>query len=549
MSATTLARSSRLIPAAAGIVAAALLTVSPSPASAIDAVFDVTDYGATPNDATDDAPAFRSAIAAADAVAGSTVYVPAGTYLMDRPSDSVIGIVRMQNVTDVDVVGDGVTSVVKFKARNWSTGGDPHLFWCSGCSLVNFSDFTIDGSKSDAGFAGQEQMHGIFWLNSHDVTVQRMRFDDNFGDGVMTIGDGGTTQDVLVADNEFLNGGRSGIGVQGGTTQMQFLGNYFEGTRDQDIDFEPTGSSEVPPRPGPTDILIQDNTMVRGIGTCVTKPAGQECTQSVTIGGQEPTNKAKRIQLVDNQITGGGVRVFQTEDVTIEGNTVSSDLEQISPVLNVVGSTTGLVVRDNVLESDNPGKPVVEVGAANAAKPVDVLFEANTIRQLADGDGIRILQAIGPVTVRDNPEISGTGTGTGIKYNLEASDGITRGAVDVSGNTIEGFPLGALFHAVGTSKFDTVTFCDNDVSGGTAGVRFELINPASLAEAIVCNNVYGAGVTTKVFSDQVTSFTGTGSPEGVVRAPATSEFVRTDESNRLYIKQTPGSVSTGWLGT
>ena len=214
MSATTLARSSRLIPAAAGIVAAALLTVSPSPASAIDAVFDVTDYGATPNDATDDAPAFRSAIAAADAVAGSTVYVPAGTYLMDRPSDSVIGIVRMQNVTDVDVVGDGVTSVVKFKARNWSTGGDPHLFWCSGCSLVNFSDFTIDGSKSDAGFAGQEQMHGIFWLNSHDVTVQRMRFDDNFGDGVMTIGDGGTTQDVLVADNEFLNGGRSGIGVQ-----------------------------------------------------------------------------------------------------------------------------------------------------------------------------------------------------------------------------------------------------------------------------------------------------------------------------------------------
>ena len=88
------------------------------------------------------------------------------------------------------------------------------------------------------------------------------------------------------------------------------------------------------------------------------------------------------------------------------------------------------MVRDNVLESDNPGKPVVEVGAANAAKPVDVLFEANTIRQLADGDGIRILQAIGPVTVRDNPEISGTGTGTGIKYNLEASDGITRGAVE-----------------------------------------------------------------------------------------------------------------------
>ena len=107
---------------------------------------------------TDDSEAFRDAIAAADAAAGTnTLLIPAGTYVLDRPADNVIGIIRMDGVTNVNVVGVGPTSIVKWKARNWSTGGDPHLFACEDCSFVSFSDLAVNGTHGEPGFAGQDR--------------------------------------------------------------------------------------------------------------------------------------------------------------------------------------------------------------------------------------------------------------------------------------------------------------------------------------------------------------------------------------------------------
>ena len=59
------------------------------------AVFDVATFGATGDGVTNDAPAFRSAIAAADAAAGTnTVFIPARTYLMDTDGNGTPGCWR-----------------------------------------------------------------------------------------------------------------------------------------------------------------------------------------------------------------------------------------------------------------------------------------------------------------------------------------------------------------------------------------------------------------------------------------------------------------------
>jgi hypothetical protein len=537
--------------AVGGMLAAGLAATTPAQAMA---VFDVTDFGATGNGVTDDSQAFRDAIAAADAAAGTnTVLVPAGTYALDRSNNSVPGVVRMIGVTNVNVVGEGAASVVKWKPRNWSTGSDPHLFFCDGCSFVSFSDLAVDGSDGEPGFSGQEQMHALQFRNSADLTVDQVSFTDTFGDGVGVIGDlGGITEDVVVSNSTFTSSNRSGIGVQGGTRRMQFLTNHFEAGIDQDIDFEPTGSNDTPPRPGPEDVLIQGNTFVRDEDAACRPPIGseqgQQCTIAVTIGGQFATNRAKRVQFLDNQLTDSAVQLFQTEDVTLEGNTSSSDIEQNTPLLNIFGSTVGTTVRDNTFESTNPGKPVIAVVESNMSLPGDMIIEQNRIRQFSTGDGISVTRAIGPVVIRDNPELTGGGAGVGIRYNLTIGDGILREPAELSGNTIQRFTTAAVFlNAVGTAKFSTATMCDNDVSDQTTGIRLQLADASSIGEAVVCGNVWAPEVTTPVTTDKVTHFRGTGSPEGIVAAPVASEFIRTDEADRLYIKQT-GSGKTGWVG-
>ena len=505
------------------------------------AVFDVTDFGATGNGVSNDAPAFRSAVAAADAAAGTnTVFIPAGTYLMDTDGNATPGILEMDDVANVNIVGEGASSVLKYKVRDWATEAEAHLFACDGCAFVSFSDFAVDGSKDAPGFVGQERMHGIQLRDSHDAIVERVSFTDTKGDGVEVFGQPGITENVTISDNTFVDNGRSGVGVQGGTRFVDILDNHFEDISDQSIDFEPTGS--LTGRPAPTDFLIQGNTIVH-----------TTTTLAVTIGGQTPTNKAKRIQFLDNIMTDGHLRMRHAEDIVVQENTIISDSVQDAPVLSGAGDLTGITVRDNTLEGANTGKPVIEFLADTADNgsrtlPRDVTIELNDIDQNVGADGVVLDSVIGPAVVRDN-EVTGSGGGEGIKYRLSYDDGILREDAEIMGNTVSGFSVAAIgAHSSVGGQFGVVTVCANDLSSTARGIRFELLSAGLLEEAVICDNIFAPSVTTKVVTDKVTHFRGTGSPEGVIAAPVGSEFIRTDEANRLYVKQT-GNGTTGWVAT
>ena len=101
--------------------------------------------------------------------------------------------------------------------------------------------------------------------------------------------------------------------------------------------------------------------------------------------------------------------------------------------------------------------------------------------------------------------------------------------------------------AQGTAEFGVVTMCGNDGLQGPVGIDLEVSNPTYLGEANVCTNTFAPEVTTRVRTNNVTH-SGNGFAEGVVAAPVGSDFIRTDEANRLYVKQT-GTGKTGWVGT
>jgi hypothetical protein len=185
-----------------------------------------------------------------------------------------------------------------------------------------------------------------------------------------------------------------------------------------------------------------------------------------------------------------------------------------------------------------------------ARKPTtnSILIELNEIRALAGDTGASFRQDTGPAIVRDN-EITGSGGGVGVNFDLPVDDGLTRVSVEISGNTIQDFSVAAVqVHTVGSTKYEMLILCDNTVLDQSTGIKLRLASSTSVGEAEVCGNVWGAGVTTPVITNVITHFRGTGSPEGVISAPIGSEFIRSDESDRLYLKRS-GTGSAGWVAT
>jgi hypothetical protein len=84
---------------------------------------------------------------------------------------------------------------------------------------------------------------------------------------------------------------------------------YFEGTSDQDIDFEPTGAELGS---GPRRYSIIGNTMVRSGNAA-----------SVTLSGVSGDIPARDNIFAFNQIYGGRVGMVDTEHVLIVGNYVA----------------------------------------------------------------------------------------------------------------------------------------------------------------------------------------------------------------------------------
>jgi hypothetical protein len=535
-----------------------LLPSSPAvgqpPAARIALTYDVRDFGATGNGVTDDAPAIRAAVAAAKAAGGGTVYLPTGTYLLGTrsPVPGGFGIIQLVNLANVEVVGDGPQSIVKLKAKDWTPDREAHAFWCKICNNVTFRDLTVDGSRNEPGFVGQERMSGVYAFQSTNITVERVRFEDVWGDGVQVVGTGpGDPNDaippipvvysehIIVRNSVFFGNGRSGIGVQGSTRHMQFLNNHFEATSDQDIDFEPTGL-----RLGPEDVLIQGNTMVH-----------TTAAYSVTLGGQNATVPARNIRFIDNTISIGSIQIFNVDDLLVENNTiVNAGSKQSNPTLQVIGAVTNATFRNNSLEQRSPSGQVVQLAVHTAKRPSDILVEGNEIRHNGGGSGVTVTQPGNGVVVRDN-EIVGSGGGIGVNIDLSVSDGLTRTGVEVSGNTIRNFDASAIqLHTVGTARFDVVTVCDNVISDDQAvptqdiGLKLALVDVNSVTETVVCGNTMGRGVVTGVVANVVAKFRGTGSPQGVVKAPIGSVFIRTDEGNRRYDKVSGSGSTTGWVG-
>ncbi|MGH7394526.1 MAG: right-handed parallel beta-helix repeat-containing protein [Candidatus Methylomirabilales bacterium] len=254
------------------------------------------DYGATPDDATDDRAAIQAAL---DAASGGTLCIPEGRFVVgNAPVGSYnrfAGVSTHGQHTGIH--GSGPSTVLALEGDRGGAGINGILAIDPGAADVTIRDFTIDTSGA---WNTGEQTHGI-QIGSGvgtgtvtDIRVERVRFVHPLplvgrsGDCLRLLGssDGlpaGAVTRVTVVGSTFLRCARSGVSVQRNVHDLTVTASQFESAGDQDIDVEPTGGGAV------SGLVISGNALM-------------------------------------NETSGDGILLWSVQDTTVLGNDIAWSL-------------------------------------------------------------------------------------------------------------------------------------------------------------------------------------------------------------------------------
>jgi hypothetical protein len=290
------------------------------------ATFSVADYGAMPNDDTDDTLAVAKALAACGAAGGGTVFVPAGTFVISRQgAESPILIIPSNTI----LCGEGAASTLKFPQRASESN-----FWRmlghgpQGVRNVTIRDLHLDGGNTHAAYVKgvPEHNHGIFLYAKEalveNVTIERLLVE-NFSGDCIAVSYG--CRNITIRDVAMRNFLRQGIQMGGGNGARDYL---VAGCHDLEHTIVPGGSTiHVEHARGLQNVQIIAN----------------RCRRSILAGGVD--GLLIRDNVVTGRIEGNG-----NTNAIVSGNVVRGEVGATRALMQF-GYATGLVVRDNIVRA------------------------------------------------------------------------------------------------------------------------------------------------------------------------------------------------------
>lgn len=346
-----------------------------------------------PTTASDWQPAFAAAIATAVTTGRGGVFVPASPtpYRLRKPGLRSPSI-DLRGLTDFVLVGEGASSRLQLVGSG--LGGSWNMILIGGDSVdVTVRDLYLDGNTAELSDldAGQHthtiQIGGGNPIESaRRVRVLDCTMTDMDGDGVALIGAAepfGGGRDVSVVDIvgcTFLNCRRSGVSNQRSAEFVRIRNCHFEGTGDQDIDFEPTGTALDS---GPRRYSIVGNRFIHSSGAA-----------AVTLSGVAGDIPARDNVFAYNHVYGGRVGMIDTQHVLVVGNYIEGGVDQVDPVLRMRGTTDGARVGHN---------HIVRVPGAVPGTVIDISSRAVEL----------LVDAVDPVSDTLTVSAHGRVTGTG----------------------------------------------------------------------------------------------------------------------------------------
>lgn len=317
--------------------------------------FDITKFGATPDDATDDTLAIRSAMEACGKAGGGTVVVPKGVFIVSRQK-SETPILSIPSKTTVR--GEGNGSVLKFDAKANASNFWRMLGSVEDCADITIRDLHLDGANTHAGYVKgktPEQNHGIFFHRKggriERVTVQDCLIENFTGDCV-AFSQG--CRGFVIRNVTVRNFIRQGIQMGGGKGDG---GHLVTGCRDLEHTIKPGGST----------IHVEHAEGGKGF-----QIIGNHCRNSLIAGGG-----AEDLVVRDNDVIG-----------RIEGNSIKNGLFENNRLdgrgtraLMQFGYADGLVLRGNTVRSTEAAVGIYVWGTSryNTAPSKNITIEANKL--------------------------------------------------------------------------------------------------------------------------------------------------------------------------
>jgi len=351
--------------------------------SAMAAEFNITAYGAKPDDDGDDTLAVVKALEACGKAGGGTVVVPTGTFQISRQGAESPILAIPSNTT---FRGEGPASVLKFDPKVntsnfWRMLGAPD----TGCKNVTIRDLHLDGSNTHPKYAKgvPEQSHGMFFSNSTAPIENLMIRDvlvENFAGDCIAIGR--NCRNVTIRDVKLRNFLRQGIQMAGGDGARDYL---VTGCQDLEHTIQPGGSTiHVEHARGLKNVIITSN----------------HCRRSLLAGGVDGL-------LVENNVIEGRLEGNGNTNARVQGNLIRSVPGAKASIVQL-GFADGLVLRDNMIVVEGEDRTGIYVWGKSKYNPEpsrEVVITGNVIRPAAkDGTiarGIELNGVIG-ATVKDN---------------------------------------------------------------------------------------------------------------------------------------------------
>ncbi len=330
-----------------------LIVILQTPAFAEE--FNITSFGATPNDDSDDTTAIEQALAACQEAGGGSVLIPAGTFILSRRNDESPILEIPPNTT---LLGEGAASTLKFAAsvnesNFWRMIGAPVD---GGTKNVVIRDLHLDGSNTWTEYVpGETPEHntGIWFYNKkhiiRNVTVRNV-FAENFSGDCMAFSY--NCQGVTVRDCTLRNFVRQGIQMGGSPGSRDYL---VTGCRDLEHSVRPGGSTiHVEHARGLKNVIIENNQCRRSI---LAGGVDGMIIRGNTVSGRIVGNGNTNLLIADNivrpgDITGIVVQLGYTKGLTVRGNSI----------LGTENNPAGLYVWGMSRYNDQPGEDVLITG-------------------------------------------------------------------------------------------------------------------------------------------------------------------------------------------
>ena len=322
---------------------------------AVAETYDVTKFGAVPNDDVDDSASIEKALTACEQSQGGTVLIPAGTFILSRRNNESPILEVPPNTT---IRGEGAASILKYapevnQSNFWRMIGAPNA---TGTHNVVIRDLHLDGSNTHSAYIkGETPEHNSgLWLYNKEHLIENVQvinvYAENFSGDCMAFSY--NCRSITIRDCTLRNFVRQGIQLGGSPESRDYL---ITGCRDLEHSVKPGGSTiHVEHARGLKNVIIENNQCRQSI---LAGGVDGMIIRGNTVTGRIVGNSNSNLLVTDNIIrsTAGSAAVMQfgyTRGLNIRGNVVAGTGE----------NATGLYVWGQSRYNDQPSENVLIVG-------------------------------------------------------------------------------------------------------------------------------------------------------------------------------------------